>query len=152
MTAAALATALDNHDRWLARSPGGVRLDLSGQTVQGGDFRGRDLSWAIFALATLVNCKLDWSDLRCCDFRNADLRSATFSRSILAGAVFSGARINWSCPELVGELIAREASTTGRRRMAAWIADPIRGPWPGPVDDPEWPWAASVLARYGFAT
>jgi len=148
MTAAALATALDKHDKWLARSPGGVRLDLSRQTVQGGDFRGRDLSWAIFALATLAGCKLDWCDLRCADFRNADLRTATFSRSILAGAVFAGARINWSSPELVGELIAREASTPARRRLAAWIADPIRGPWPGPVADPEWPWAQTVLARY----
>ncbi len=148
MTAAALATALDNHDRWLARSPGGVRLDLSRQTIQGGDFRGRDISWAVFGLATLADCRLDWCDLRCSDFRNADLRTATFSRSILAGSVFSGARINRTSPELVGELIAREANTDARRKMAAWIADPMRGPWPGVIRDPEWLWAASVLARY----
>lgn len=154
MIAAAIATALDNHDRWLARSPGGVRLDLSGQAMQGGDFRGRDLSWAVFALATLASCKLDWCDLRCADFRNADLRTATFSRSILAGSAFAGARINWSCSELVGELIAREAAIPARQRLAAWIADPIRGPWPdrGRLEiDPEWPWARSVLARYAGA-
>jgi hypothetical protein len=148
MTAAELTTALDRHDAWLARSPSGVRLDLSRQAVQGGDFRGRDLSWAVFGLATLADCSLDWCDLRCCDFRNADLLTATFSRSILAGSVFAGARVNWSSPELVGELIAREAATPARQRLAAWIADPIRGPWPGPVDDPEWPWAQAVLARY----
>lgn len=151
MTAAELVAALDRHDAWLARSPGGARLDLSGQTVRGADFRGRDLSWAIFRGAVLDSCRLDWCDLRCCDFRGADLRTATFSRSILAGSAFAGARINWSSPELVGELIAREAATPARQRLAAWIADPIRGPWPGPVDDPEWPWAQTALARYrGF--
>jgi hypothetical protein len=148
MTAAELTAALDRHDKWLARVAGGVRLDLSGQTVRDGDFRGRDLSWAVFGLATLADCKLDWCDMRCCDFRNADLRTATFCRSILAGSAFAGARPNWDSPELVGELIARESATPARQRLAAWIADPIRGPWPGPVDDPEWPWAASVLARY----
>lgn len=149
-----MTEALDRHHAWLSRSPGGVRLDLSGQAVQGSDFRGRDLSWAVFRGATLAGCKLDWCDLRCCDFRGADLRTATFSRSILAGSAFAGAWVNWTSPELAGELIALSAATPARQRLAAWIADPIRGPWPDPrrlAVDPEWPWARSVLARYAGA-
>lgn len=148
MTSAELTAALDAHDKWLARVAGGVRLDLTGDVLLRADFRGCGLSWAVFRGSNLVTCQLDWCDLRCCDFRGADLSTATFCRSILAGSAFAGARVNRTSPELVGELIAREAATPARRRLASWIGDALRGPWPGPIDDPDWPWAQSVLARY----
>lgn len=80
---------LDNHAKWLAGEPGGVRLDLSAERLNGPD--AAEVRLCQVALARLRFAPM--VDLQKANFRGADLREVQFLRASLNAADFSGAEL-----------------------------------------------------------
>ena len=82
----------------------GEWLDLRGAYLSDAYLRGAYLRGAY-----LSNAYLSGADLRGADLSNADLRGAYLSNAYLRGADLRGARLEWSCHDLIAEILRRAA-------------------------------------------
>lgn len=120
---------------------GGLRHTLAADSLRGADLHGADLMCAA----------LDGADLTGADLRGADLRGIRLRGAHLEGINVAGARLNWSCRELIGEILrqaagddpaktalALEVSTNESRCWPEWVG----------VDEPLEAWYLGVLLPF----
>jgi uncharacterized protein YjbI with pentapeptide repeats len=106
MTPAALASALQNHQRFVRRQPGGMRAmlrfaqlpgeNLTARLLDDADFTGADLGRAVLrqasaARASFYGANLSLADLTLVRAAGADLRGANLCGARLNGSVLDGA-------------------------------------------------------------
>ncbi len=93
-----LSTAIQLHDRYMKRLPGGRRATLKELQLDGMQFARCDLSEADFTGSTLVDARMEGCILKfACffgvDLTRSDLRGASFRGASMNGANLSGADI-----------------------------------------------------------
>ena len=94
-----LQDMLAKHRKWLQRTYGGVRLDLSGADLRGADLSGAvlrsaKLSGTNFARAIMIGTDLQECDLFAANLDRADLSHANLENADLRGAFMRGCRLN----------------------------------------------------------
>ena len=99
LSSAELKKVLENHQRFLAKIPGGRRADLSFHDLTGIDLSGRDLSEADLSgarlkQARLAGTKLTRATLFCADLRMANLERADLTGADMRGACLRGAELS----------------------------------------------------------
>jgi uncharacterized protein YjbI with pentapeptide repeats len=117
-----LKQILENHEKWLLGTEGGVRADLRGANLSDANLRGANLSDANLSDANLRGANLRGANLsdanlRGADLRGADLRGANLSDANLSGANLSDIKVNHStsfyhlqCPEEGSFIAYKKAS------------------------------------------
>lgn len=82
--------AIERHAKWLGGdSPVGITLCRKG--LWRTDFRGKDLSYAVFTGSNLKRANFSHANLSFADFRKANLTKVNFEGANLEGALFCGA-------------------------------------------------------------
>ena len=98
MTPDDILQAIESHERWLKRKPGGLRADLSGLEVTGFqlarvNLQSARLSGVNFANTLLSGADLSYADLFCANLDDSDLTNAVLMRADLRGASIRGANL-----------------------------------------------------------
>jgi len=91
MTQEELDQILDLHSKWLNEEPGGVRADLSEETLAGLDIRDRNLTNSVCFLTNFSQCLLENTN-----FTQAELRNAVFDDTDVISCTFIGANLDES--------------------------------------------------------
>lgn len=99
MTDAEIAEALRLHRAFVFGEDHGRVADFSNKEIDGKDFSGELLMWAIFKDTTFKNCNFECSSMEYMDalgakFLKCNLKLSSLSRSKLAGAVFVDSDLN----------------------------------------------------------
>lgn len=120
---------------------GGLRHRHDAESLRGADLRDADLMCAV-----LKGCDLTGADLRGADLRGIRLRGA-----VLTGVKLAGAQLNWSCRELIGEILRQAAGADpARLDFAERIKMDYDKCWPHwvGVGEPCEAWALGVLGDF----
>jgi len=131
--------------------------NLSGADLYGADLSRADLSRANLSRANLFGADLSRANLSGADLYGANLFGANLSRANLSGADLygadlSGADLSWQSPDLLAEILRREAGDDIKRRSFAGLIlvsrDWCWSTWLKLDVTAEVRWAASVLAKW----
>lgn len=99
MTDAEIAEALRLHRAFVFGEENGRIADFSSKEIEGKDFSGELLMWAILKEATFKNCifeyaSMDYLDASGAKFENCNLKYASFNKASLSGASFNDSDLN----------------------------------------------------------
>ncbi|MEI9992582.1 MAG: pentapeptide repeat-containing protein [Rhizomicrobium sp.] len=101
LTQQELNTVLQSHERYLARTSGGLRAHLAHARLDGLNLANRNLTEADFSGASLVGANISGSNLEravlyCADLRGCNMQSSRLPRADLRGASFNGAKLSFA--------------------------------------------------------